>query len=474
MEKIKNNKFIFYIFLIILSNIIFLGISLPLIPDDYWWHVKIGEWIFNNKSLNIPQDLSWISAYYNLEWINHSWLCEIILYFFTKLGDFGAAIYMMLFNVLSYFIMYASNKKYLNKNQTAFTLFSIFYFTIFQFLLAPRPYILGFFCLIILVYNLENIKNNNKYNIVIIIISFIIWANTHGGSIILSILFAIYYLVFAFINIDWKFIKIKRQNKEQIKKYLIVCIFSIICSFINPYGIKSILYVLNSEVTTSYIPEWKSIFEFNQPFYYFIILFIIFLSIFYFKKNGLQNTLILLGLCILSCKHMRYIEYLIILLPFYLLPQINFHIAKKAIKNFGIILLTLFSVIAIMLLLEKPDVFKKPIPDNTLNIIKNSKNVFNDYDYGGYLIYNDIKVFWDSRADLYVESNILQTSFIIQEYDVEKFEEYNIDIEEFFEKYNFDYIVIKEERGLNDYLKNNERYKEILREEKCVLYERNS
>lgn len=474
MDKIKNNKLFFYIILATLSNIIFLGISLPLIPDDYWWHVKIGEWIINNKSLNIPQSLSWLSNYHELNWINHSWLCEILLYFFKIFGDFGAAIYIILFNTLGYFfILYKSNKENLKNNQTVFTIFSIFYFTIFQFLLAPRPYILGFFFLLILIYNLENIKKNDKYNLLVIILCCILWANSHGGSIILSILFSAYYLFFSLINFEYKFIKIKKCSKSQIKKYLITFILTIICSFINPYGIKSILYVLNTEVTTSYIPEWKSIFEFNQPFYYFIIIFIIALTLISIKKNDIQNTLIILGLCFLTCHHMRYIEYLIILLPIYLLPNINFCIAKKRIKNIGMIILSFCTIISIMLLLQNPDILKKPIPDEILEEIKTSEKIFNDYDYGGYLIYNDIPVFWDSRADLYVDSGILMKSFIIQDYNEEDIEEYNINIDDFFNEYQFDYIVLKEDRKLNNYLSKNKNYKIILNIDNCILYKHN-
>lgn len=459
---------IHFIFIAALSNLIFIGISLPLIPDDYWWHVSIGKWIVKNYSLNIPKTYSWLSQYYDLIWIDHSWLCEIILYAFSKIGDVGALIYIILFNTLGYFLFIY---RLVNKtNKFAFTIFTIFYFIIFQFLLAPRPYIMGFFFLLTLIHNLENIKNNNKWNFPILIITLILWANSHGGSIILSILFVLYYLLFSILNINTKFITIKKQEKSKIKKYLMLFFTTIICSLINPYGIKSVLYILKGGVTTSYIPEWKSIFEFNQAFYYMLIILILVLLFVLIKKNDLQNTVVIFGLCFLTCIHMRYIEYLIILIPFYLVPKLNFCIAffDKKFKHLGYIIFSLFGIISIMLLLDNPDIFKKPIPDEILTEVKESDRIFNDYDFGGYLIYNNIPVFWDSRADLYVDSGILAKSFMFQEYDLD-----DLEMVEFIKEYNFEYIVIKQERGLNKYLLESDEYINIKTIDKCVLYKKN-
>ena len=463
-----KNKKAFYIFFIILCEIIFLGVSIPIYPDDYWWHVKIGEWITNNFSLNIPQNLSWLSSEIELNWINHSWLCEILLFGLkTIFNDYSTIIYMMVFNLISYGVIYFTIKDKLKENQTFFTLFTFFYFVVFQFLLAPRPYILGFLFLLLLIYNLENIKNNNKYNICLLAITFILWTNCHGGSIILAILFSGYYLVFSLINIETKYITIKKQENEQIKKYFITTICSIICSFINPYTYKTIFYILKGDVTTNYIPEWKSIFEFNQPFYYIIVFGTLILALIKLKKNDISNTLIICGLCILSCLHMRYVEYLIILFPIYLIHCYKFEIKKIFIKKIGIFITFLSAVIGIMLLSENKDILIRPVPTEILEEIKDSEKIFNDYDFGGYLIYNEIPVFWDSRADLYVDSGILMQSFMFEENDLEK-EEMNA----FLEKYQFEYIVIKKDRGLNKFLETIDSYKKTIEKENTVLYER--
>ena len=52
-EYIKKNYLI--LLTILFCEIIFVCFGLPINPDDYWWHVKIGEWIFNNHSVQTTE-----------------------------------------------------------------------------------------------------------------------------------------------------------------------------------------------------------------------------------------------------------------------------------------------------------------------------------------------------------------------------------------------------------------------------------
>ena len=103
------------------------------------------------------------------------------------------------------------------------------------------------------------------------------------------------------------------------------------------------------------------------------------------------------------------------------------------------------------------------ISKKMISIIKEEKpkRLFNMYDYGGELIYNDILVFVDGRADLYSKYNLNDYSNIST---------LNGDYVELINKYNFDYFLVMKKYPINTYLKYNNKYEEVLNEKNMILY----
>ena len=96
--------------------------------------------------------------------------------------------------------------------------------------------------------------------------------------------------------------------------------------------------------------------------------------------------------------------------------------------------------------------------------------LYNEYNYGSYLLYEGIPVFIDSRADLYspefnegidVFSDFLDISNIGLYYE-EKFEEYDIT-----------HVIIYKNAKLNLFISRDENYTKLYEDEYFVIYERN-
>jgi hypothetical protein len=85
------------------------------------------------------------------------------------------------------------------------------------------------------------------------------------------------------------------------------------------------------------------------------------------------------------------------------------------------------------------------------------------YDYGGELIYNDIPVFIDGRADLYTKYNYK---------DYLNISNLNGDYVKLIEKYNFDYFLVDKDYSINTYLKYNNQYEVIYKDKKVLLYKK--
>lgn len=91
------------------------------------------------------------------------------------------------------------------------------------------------------------------------------------------------------------------------------------------------------------------------------------------------------------------------------------------------------------------------------------KRLYNEYDYGGYLISEGILVFMDGRADLYSPYNYK---------DYQDISRLAYNFTNLIEKYNFDYFVLKKKTGLATFLANDSTYEKIFKDKNTVIYKK--
>ena len=104
------------------------------------------------------------------------------------------------------------------------------------------------------------------------------------------------------------------------------------------------------------------------------------------------------------------------------------------------------------------------------NLDLNEIKLFNEYNFGSYLLFNDIPVFIDSRADVY------DPQFNGWEDDI--FRDFiNLtgacsDYEEKFEHYGITHLIIYENSTLDKVLRLDNNYKELYKDDNFIIYER--
>lgn len=64
-------------------GILFLAILNFHLGNDYYWHVKAGEYIVNNLTIPYHDIFSWYGISNNLYWVSHEWLSEVLLYLYN-------------------------------------------------------------------------------------------------------------------------------------------------------------------------------------------------------------------------------------------------------------------------------------------------------------------------------------------------------------------------------------------------------
>lgn len=450
----KNKICLFLTFIIIIASSIFLFNY----GNDFYWHLKVGEYMINNHT--IPKDgiFSWYALNNGLIWISHEWLFEIIIYLFQILfSNYGSFVYVLIMmSMIAIMIWKLNAEKFLEK--PFYTIgWALCGTLIFANKTLPRPHLFSFLFFTITIYFAKNILQNPKSKLIYIapIIS-ILWSNIHGGSSNLS--YIIYFIFFLYSLI------IKKQKKQSIK-FLYACVFSLLSIIVNPHGLKMIIYpYINMTYTTmiNCIGEWKNLnfFSIDGFFYTLFIISIIYTIIKNKNRINILDCVLLIIFTILGIKATRFMPYLFIISSSIIPNYWNKSRIKINILPILSFVSIIFITINIYLVRHINQNFHK-ISNEMINYLKAEDNMilYNSYNLGGYLIYQGIPVFVDGRADMYIDSIL---SDVCQ---IEKGRNSSI-----LKNYSFNTFLVENTSGAYIYLKNNSEYQLLLQDKNNSLF----
>ena len=290
-------------------------------------------------------------------------------------------------------------------------------------------------------------------------------------------------------------------KKEPAVKWLIVIM--IICVFtglLTPIGDTpyTLLPRLMEGNTTQNISEHQPLTLINNTAMLFVFIVYILLLIFTDTKATLRDFFMLGGLTLLSFMSRRQTSLFAIICGFIFAKLVTSLIEKydkkstKTVIEFMTTILGRILTILIVLLLsivmyrgKENDHFvsESTYPVEASNYILENLDIsnmrlFNEYNYGSYLLYRGIPVFIDSRADLYApefngtknENGEWDGRDIFSDYiNVSNISTYYEDI---MEKYDITHVITGKKTKLNMFLSRDDNYKELYSDDSFVVYER--
>ncbi|MBQ7137048.1 MAG: hypothetical protein IJO43_03645 [Bacilli bacterium] len=455
---------------LIFGGILFLAIFSFGFGYDYYWHVKAGEYMISNLKIPYHDVFSWYGISKNLYWMSHEWLSEVVIYgykyIFKDLGPilFNITVYSIL--ILSLFIC---NKEKLAKNKIFTFIWSLIGVMTFSRVMLPRPHMISYVLLALTIHVLyDNFNNKNSKKIYWLPFISMLWSNFHGGSSNLPYILCFMFLIAGLFKFKFGKIEANRINNNQIKKYLICGLLSILFIAINPHGLKMLTYPyinMGDTLMISNITEWASPSLSNMSdIGDFILLGIVILAMIITKKKIKFIDFIVAGaFLVLGFKSLKFISLLYIASTFIVFNFIDEY--KFKIPNIMAVSILVSIIIGFVIstpkLIDKYN--KKLIPDEIISYIKEKepKKLYNYYGFGGYLIYNDIPVFIDGRADMYSKYNF-KDALDIQHYGYSYL----------LKGYDFDMFIIPNNLSLNIHLSTNSNYVLTIQKENVVIYEK--
>ena len=440
-------------------------------PDVYW-HIANGESLLQNGLTR--QDFF---SYWEGNFISHEWLYDIIIYLIYSVGGY---ISVKLFSFLcvgtAFFLCFKLASERTKMNPLVYVFPFILMFANIMFL-EPRPQIISLLLLTVEIYLLEK----NKYLWALPIISLFV-ANTHGGSIFLIILIPIIYLIAQFFE---------KKSVLNVKKTLLIVVIMLATIFITPYGIDCATYGLTMpDYVLSLVTEWKVIIINHKDMLPCFLLLVPLAAMAYSQKATLKDILML---CLGLMATFIYLRMVTILVPLYIVfgcPHIMWCIEKvleklKAsnLKTFKmpkvnllfpcLLLIFLIGFNSTNYTIEKaeasgkfaPTIITKYIEENDIDVKNNI--MFNNYNFGGYLIFNGYKTFIDGRTDVFLSEfgneDVFKDYYYIM--DVQD------NVDELIEKYNIKYYAIYKNCKLTEYLINNNLANVLVEDDQYILHE---
>ena len=295
--------------------------------------------------------------------------------------------------------------------------------------------------------------------------------------------------------------KIKVTKDNAVLWLILIMIICACTGLLTPLGDAPYTYLIKTMQgnTTASISEHLPLTLYNDKATMGVLVAFLFILIFTDTKIKLRDLFMITGLIYLSFMSRRQVSLLILIGGFifaklltYLIEKYDFEESKKIIEFMTTIIgkvCTILIITLIAFVIYKPKINNKyinsssyPVEASTWileNLDVKDMRLYNEYNYGSYLLFRGIPVFIDSRADLYApefngtknEEGKYEGRDIFSDYiNISSIGTY---YETKFEEYDITHIMVVKKAKLNMFLSRDSDYKELYSDNNFVIYERN-
>jgi hypothetical protein len=252
--KVVNIYILLPIFLVLWSAILD-----PLRRLDLWWHIKVGEIIFNRGQIPTTDLFSFTE--YGKEFAYPNWLAEVTFFVILNVGGLELLIVLNTLIIVLTFIVVLKTAFVAKVNPRLFAVFMLIPAISFAMYSNLRTQTFAFLFLALFMLVLWNYRLKSKKYIWFLPILMIVWVNIHGSYIIGLGVVAVFlggesfrYVVRRWTN-DHDVL-----DRSAISRLVIVLFLVVVATLINPYGGDIYRYVqqVGSDPSSQiFVTEWQ-------------------------------------------------------------------------------------------------------------------------------------------------------------------------------------------------------------------------
>lgn len=462
---------------VLFALVVFLAIPKKIADPDIGWHLRNAQ-IHLQTHAFLHQDLySFTTA--AKPWMDHEWLSEMPFYLaWRAFGSRGiflvtvAAIETILLGILGLAYLESGSIK------AAFVVcFAALFLASVSF--GPRTLLFGWIFLVLELGLLAEFRRGRDLLWALPLV-FLLWINAHGSWIIGLVVLAVFALSGS-VQGTWGSIAATRWSRPQARKLAWVSLLSTLALFVNPYGWRLVLYpfdiAFHQKLNIATVDEWRSL-DFHSPrgkIALAIMAAAILLHLLRQRRWRLHEVLFLLIGTYAALTYSRFLFLAAILivplLAADLAPSMPYYADRdkpwlNAVIMFGAVVTMIFLFPSSRQLNEhNSDIYPSEAARTYLQNFHPRGRVFNDYLWGGYLIWNvrQVPVFIDSRVDVFEHNGVLAD--YLHAIRIE-------DSLQILDKYSIQYVLFENHRPLTYLLQHTSGWKVDYQDKTAILFER--
>lgn len=430
-------------------------VSLWTADPDVFWHLKVGEWIVESRAVPKADVYSWSAC--GQPWMAHQWLWEVLMYLAYKtFGVVGLWFLVFVAATIAGLLIWAGAKAK-GAGQVASIAGGAAPLLLVDWL-KPWPQIAVY--VLFSAYLFLSLRGRwGGREIAAIAATGLVWANIHCSAVMLPFL----------LLAEAAFKAITKEGGY--KPLLIAAGVSAMATIVNPHGIGLWVYAVKEGLLTgeykTYIAEWMPFFfgSTGMAVSFFICAAVLLFSAHKGKVKSLEFARAA-GFWTLALLSRIYMPYAV-LSTVALLGTLEIKFSKDFIVK-----LTAVPLIAAIFVLGFKGVpadldaaaEKSRYPVKAVKFLQEQDygKLFNDYAWGGYLIWKGMPVYIDGRADLYRHQDIFGRYI--------KLSESGESVSRYIERTGADVALVNKNSLMDTALKESSRWKSVYGDDTAAIY----
>jgi hypothetical protein len=393
--------------------------------SDTYWQIAVGQWILDHNAFPRVDFYSFTKA--GEPWISSSWLSQVLLAASYNLAGWAGPIALAAACIA---VTFAMLTRILGQRIPAFLAIAVTLAALLLSLhhLLARPHVLVLPVMLAWAYGLLSASERGSAPSLWLLPLIALWANLHGGFVFGLILVGACALD-ALWNAD------RARHKTLVLRWAAFGVAALAACCVTPYGWGSILAarkILDLGELLHLIYEWMPADFSKFGMFEMSILALIAGALYGGVKLSPPRIALVLGLLHMALAHIRNIEIFALLLPIVVLAPVASQFAlrpawgARSAAPAGVMAAVMLLLGGWTWLLAANTTFAPSeghSPAAAVEALKahHPKRVLNDLPFGGYLIWRQIPVFVDGRAELYGEAFDMAYYRALQLKDVNQF-----------------------------------------------------
>jgi hypothetical protein len=380
-----------------------------LIDPDTMWQITVGQWILDHHA--VPQTDVYSFTMRGQPWISTQWLAQVLYAKTYAIAGWSGPVVLASAVIAATFALFTKFlSRYLSESTTLVFVAAALALSVPH--LLARPHVLAMPVMVAWVGGLIAAADRRDAPSFWLLPLMALWANLHGGFVFGLVLVAP-------IALDAVMSADVALRKSLVLRWVAFGVTALVASWCTPYGWNALLAsgkILGLGGALPLIMEWRPANFESIGALELCLLLGIGLALFRGVKLPPLRIVLLLGLLHMALSQERSAEMLALLAPLVLAAPLARQIGGADASDQAAVMPprgVLFAALAALLVAGtvtyasvhpfEPHTRGSPVAA-VIELKKfNFTRVFNDYDFGGYLIANGVAPFIDGRTELYGE-----------------------------------------------------------------------